>query len=194
VIVSLEELRRRRARRLVPALAVAAALAVIGLVIGNLASRSGTSNNVTAVGAIDTSADARTKVQPEVRASEAAVASSDATPTETRPMAAAAVAEVSTDSAPVAGAPADTETLLTLNNPRELLSAVRTLLDQQAGESSGARATNPCPGVTGVVLSRVRWIDHPSLLIVSPNAEQPTDAIVVRPDTCAVEASATLGG
>jgi hypothetical protein len=195
VIASLDEARRRRARRLVPALAVAAALALVGLVIGSVASRSGTSNDVTAVGAIDTRADVRQKDQPEIRASEATIASVDAVPADTRPMAAAAVAPaVSTDDAQVAAGSADAESLPVLSSPRQLVAAVRTLLDQQTGAPNGARTTNPCPGITGVVLTRVRWIDHLSLLIVSPSAEQPTDVLVVQPDSCAVEASATLGG
>jgi hypothetical protein len=193
VLVSLEDARRRRARRLVPALAVAAVLALVGLVIGSLASRSGTSTSVIAGGVLDTATSSRQNAEPADRSDNAVAAAVDTSPAATRPLAAAAVAPTASATNDSQGADATAVALLTLSDPGQIPAAVHNLLDQGNG-SPVMRTTNPCRDVAGAVLTTLQWIDHPALLIASPNAEQPTEALVVNPDTCAVEASATLGG
>jgi hypothetical protein len=78
------------------------------------------------------------------------------------------------------------------STPRQLLGIAKEVADRQVA-GAGARLTNPCPNIAGEVGAELLWINQPALLLLSPNAQRPTDAVVVNPSTCAVEATVTLG-
>lgn len=199
--VSLDAARARRARRLMPALAAAAALAVVGVVIGSMAGRSG-SREQAAVERTVTSDVSTARTRPKEQAGANEVSSSDLAnaSTDTRPMAAAVAASgdavVATDTPSTEptgeGGDAVGQPTYAASTPRQLLGIAKEVADRQVA-GAGARLTNPCPNIAGEVGAELLWINQPALLLLSPNAQRPTDAVVVNPSTCAVEATVTLG-
>jgi hypothetical protein len=198
--VSLAAVRARRARRLVPVMAIAAALAVVGVVIGSMAGRSGNHDQtaVEGTGAADVSVT-RTQPKAPAAAPEAAASDQGNTSANTRPLAAAVAATIDPASSDTATSEPTSESggvgdqpLYTANTTRQLLAIAKDSVDQRSA-GAGSRIANPCPDVAGDVGAQLLWIDQPALLILSPNAQRPTDALVVNPTTCVVEASVTLG-
>lgn len=199
--VSLDAARARRARRLMPALAAAAALAVVGVVIGSMAGRSGSREQAAVERTVtsDVSA-ARTRPKEQVATPEAVSGDQATTASDTRPMAAAAVANI--DSATASDTPSSEpsgpggdvggQPLYSASTPRQLLGIAKEVADRQTS-GAGARLTNPCPNIAGDASAELLWVNQPALLILSPSAQRPTDAVVVNPSTCAIEATVTLG-
>ena len=192
VIASLDEARRRRARRLVPALAVAAALALVGLVIGSLASRSGTSNNVTA-----DAARVSTENPTEQTAAKAAASSANGA-FETVPPDAAGASDVRAAAIDTEMSAAGPETTQWISSRQPVVVAstaddVALLIRESQSLGADLSLDNPCAAnVPGVALRGVEWNGATNLLVVRPSLADVQEWLLVDPSTCAVVTGATL--
>lgn len=184
-VVSLDDVRSRRVRRLAPVLAAAAAVAVIGLVAGVVANRGSGGSTVTAdASSVEIAAPASAGEQARTGAVDG-------------PDAGAPVAEAITESpmsamvAPAADPVTDTAVLVG-DTPNDIPDITRTALELRSANRNTVPA-NPCSSVRGEVLVAITWKAQNALLFVAPTVDAPTDAFVVDANTCTVIASATLG-
>lgn len=196
-VASLEAARIRRAKRLAPALAAAAAIAALGIVIGSVAGRSSNNEPVAAKSAAEITATNRTATdqtpQPEPTPVTAEVGPSDTkqlAPAEAAVADSVAVNASTTADTTSAG---DPEQILTARSTAELRGIALAFV--QSGVTDRVPLmTNPCSAINGVPVAQVFWMDHRSLLFLSPSAENAVSALVVNPETCAVDARASLTG
>lgn len=187
-IHSLETARARRARRLAPVLAAAAAIAAIGLVAGSIASRGPDSPSVSADGASAEMAPADSATLARAAATEAVDASvpeSVLVASTDEPIAPQATKEGGTgeiiDAAPLAG-----------DTPSQIPALVASALEARAAAAIAPPDT-ACPSLRGEPIAPVIWRGVNALLVVAPSATAPSDAFVIDVATCDVIASATLG-
>ena len=196
-VASLETARIRRAKRLAPALAAAAAIAALGIVIGSVAGRSSNNEPVAAKSATEITATDRTATdqtpQPEPTPVTAEVGPSEVkqlAPAEA--VAADSVADnASTTADPtIAG---DTEQILAARSTAELRGIALAFV-QRGVTGRVPPMTNPCSAINGVPVAQVLWMDRRSLLFLVPSAENAVGVLVVNPETCDVDARASLTG
>ena len=196
-VASLETARIRRAKRLAPALAAAAAIAALGIVIGSVAGRSSNNEPVAAKSAAEITATNRTATdqtpQPEPPPVTAEVGPSDTRQLE--PAAAVVANSDAEDPGPTADtASADnTEQILTARSTAELRGIALAFV-QRGVTDRVPPMTNPCSAIDGVPVAQVLWMDRRSLLFLVPSAENAVGVLVVNPETCDVDARASLTG
>ncbi|CAB4706011.1 MAG: hypothetical protein F2934_00175 [Actinobacteria bacterium] len=196
-VASLEAARIRRAKRLAPALAAAAAIAVLGVVIGSVAGRSSNNEPVAAKNAAEIAAADRTATdqtpQPEPTPVTAEVGPNEAQQlAPTAGVVADSVADNAGTTADTANA-GDTEEILTARSTAELRGIALAVV-QRGVTNRVPLITNPCSAINGVPVAQVLWMDRRSLLFLVPSAENAVEALVVNPETCDVDASASLTG
>lgn len=196
-VASLEAARIRRSKRLAPALAAAAAVAALGIVIGSVAGRSSNNEPVAAKSPAEITATDRMAAdqapQPEPTPVSAEVGPSDTRQLE--PAAAIVANSVAEDPGPTAdtASAGDTEQILTARSTAELRGIALAFV-QRGVTDRVPPMTNPCSTINGVPVAQVFWMDHRSLLFLSPSAENAVSALVVNPETCDVDARASLTG
>jgi hypothetical protein len=196
-VASLEAARIRRARRLAPALAAAAAIAALGVVIGSVAGRSSNNEPVAAKNASEITAADRTATDQTPQPEPTPVAA-EAGPSDAQQLvpAAAVVADPVADNAGTTADTAstgDTEQTLTARSTAELRGIALAVV-QRGVTNRVPPMTNPCSAVNGVPVAEVLWMDRRSLLFLVPSAENAVEVLVVNPETCDVDASASLTG
>lgn len=194
-VASLEAARIRRARRLAPALAAAAAIAALGVVIGSVAGRSSNNEPVAAKNASEITAADRTTTDQTPQPEPTPVAA-EAGPSDAQQLAPAVVADSVADNAGTAADTAnagDTEQILTARSTAELRGIALAVV-QRGVTNRVPPMTNPCSAVNGVPVAEVLWMDRRSLLFLVPSAENAVEVLVVNPETCDVDASASLTG
>lgn len=198
-VASLEAARIRRAKRLAPVLTAAAAVAALVIVIGSVAGRSSNNEPVAAKNATEIAAADRAATDQAPQSEQTPVTAEVGTldTQQLAPAAAIAADSVAED----AGTPADTastdgtDQILAARSTTELRGIALAIV--QRGETNRVPPlTNPCSAVNinGVPVAQVLWMDRPSLLFLVPSAENAVGALVVNPDTCDIEASASLTG
>lgn len=194
-VASLEAARIRRARRLAPALAAAAAIAALGVVIGSVAGRSSNNEPVAAKNASEITAADRTATDQTPQPEPTPVAA-EAGPSDAQQLVPAVVADSVADNAGTAADTAnagDTEQILTARSTAELRGIALAVV-QRGVTNRVPPMTNPCSAVNGVPVAEVLWMDRRSLLFLVPSAENAVEVLVVNPETCDVDASASLTG
>ena len=195
-VASLETARIRRAKRLAPALAAAAAIAALGIVIGSVAGRSSNNEPVAAKSAAEITATNRTATdqtpQPEPTPVAAEVGPSDTRQLEPAAVVANSDAEDPGPTADTASAD-NTEQILTARSAAELRGIALAFV-QRGVTDRVPPMTNPCSAINGVPVAQVLWMDRRSLLFLVPSAENAVGVLVVNPETCDVDARASLTG
>ncbi len=195
-VASLETARIRRAKRLAPALAAAAAIAALGIVIGSVAGRSSNNEPVAAKSAAEITATNRTATdqtpQPEPTPVAAEVGQSDTRQLEPAAVVANSDAEDPGPTADTASAD-NTEQILTARSAAELRGIALAFV-QRGVTDRVPPMTNPCSAINGVPVAQVLWMDRRSLLFLVPSAENAVGVLVVNPETCDVDARASLTG
>ena len=195
-VASLETARIRRAKRLAPALAAAAAIAALGIVIGSVAGRSSNNEPVAAKSAAEITATNRTATdqtpQPEPTPVTAEVGPSDTRQLELAAVVANSDAEDPGPTADTASAD-NTEQILTARSAAELRGIALAFV-QRGVTDRVPPMTNPCSAINGVPVAQVLWMDRRSLLFLVPSAENAVGVLVVNPETCDVDARASLTG
>lgn len=195
-VASLETARIRRAKRLAPALAAAAAIAALGIVIGSVAGRSSNNEPVAAKSAAEITATNRTATdqtpQPEPTPVTAEVGQSDTRQLEPAAVVANSDAEDPGPTADTASAD-NTEQILTARSAAELRGIALAFV-QRGVTDRVPPMTNPCSAINGVPVAQVLWMDRRSLLFLVPSAENAVGVLVVNPETCDVDARASLTG
>ncbi len=195
-VASLETARIRRAKRLAPALAAAAAIAALGIVIGSVAGRSSNNEPVAAKSAAEITATNRTATdqtpQPEPTPVTAEVGPSDTRQLEPAAVVANSDAEDPGPTADTASAD-NTEQILTARSAAELRGIALAFV-QRGVTDRVPPMTNPCSAINGVPVAQVLWMDRRSLLFLVPSAENAVGVLVVNPETCDVDARASLTG
>lgn len=207
-VVSLEVARRRRARRLAPVFAAAAAAAAVGIVIGTVANRGGSNDNLSL-----NAKEATTEVTAAGVATPAARTEVGAAAAGNEPLAAAATDDISrsaaisasaTDAAAMATPDStvlgDTGTSdgtvgepIVVDSPAQLAPLAQSVLE--AHRTNGVPLpSNPCPNVRGVAIARILWSQHDAVLVVVPNVDAPTQAVVIDSTSCAPDISVALKG
>lgn len=200
---SLDAARHRRTRRLAPVLAAAAAVAVLGIVIGSVANSRSSRDTI--------AGDAAAPVEEPVSKAETAEANaSAATARESVPesasgsqsMAAAAAVEepgtaatdASAQDTPTSDGNGGGDPTYVANAPEQLVALAQSLVP--ATQSGGyPLLVNACDTrIDGVALARLLWDQRPALLYVTPDTSLPKQVVVVDPDTCATLITAALGG
>jgi len=194
-VASLEAARIRRARRLAPALAAAAAIAALGVVIGSVAGRSSNNEPVAAKNASEITAADRTATDQTPQPEPTPVAA-EAGPSDAQQLVPAVVADSVADNAGTAADTAnagDTEQILTARSTAELRGIALAVV-QRGVTNRVPPMTNPCSAVNGVPVAEVLWMDRRSLLFLVPSAENAVEVLVVNPETCDIDASTSLTG
>ena len=182
-VASLETARIRRAKRL-------------GIVIGSVAGRSSNNEPVAAKSAAEITATNRTATdqtpQPEPTPVTAEVGPSDTRQLELAAVVANSDAEDPGPTADTASAD-NTEQILTARSAAELRGIALAFV-QRGVTDRVPPMTNPCSAINGVPVAQVLWMDRRSLLFLVPSAENAVGVLVVNPETCDVDARASLTG
>jgi len=187
-VVTLDAARERRVKRWGTALAAAAAVAVLGAVVGTLVTRGPSRDVVTSA---------------EVSSARSKTVESDAA------IAAVTVAEVTAAGAPEAAVPAESTVdammttsadapdaaarqadLVVVSDPAQLRALATTLI---ADINAGTRVLplNPCSDIEGTAIAPILINQQEALLVVAPSLDTPTTLTVVVLPSCRVESTST---
>lgn len=188
-VVSLAAARERRIKRWGTALTAAAAVAVLGAVVGTLVTRSPSQDVVTSA---------------EVSAARNQNAESDVA------IAAGTAAEIATAVAPEAVAPAESVVadtmiaaatkesgtasqqadLVVVSDPTQLRALATALI---ADINAGTRVlpVNPCSGIEGTAIAPILINQQEALLVVVPSIDTPNSLTVVVLPSCRIDSTST---
>lgn len=188
-VVSLDAARERRIKRWGTVLTAAAAVAVLGAVVGTLVTR-GPSQDVV------TSADVSVTRNENAGSDAAGVAVAAAEVTAAgAPEAAAPTESVAADTmiaaaAKESGTASQQADLVVVSDPAQLRTLATALI---ADINAGVRVlpVNPCSGIEGTAIAPILINQQEALLVVAPSIDTPNSLSVVVLPSCRIESTST---
>jgi len=198
-VLSLDEARARRARRLAPVLSIAAA-GILAIGVGVLATRSGDDNpaaireaavsSVAAPLAADESASSKVSPSGGGAGSEPPAVTAAAVPVGDSSL----TIEAAPNTGPALADIVATSAAAELTSLDELDAVVDGVAAQQPAVGDSIRNTDGCPAQAGDLVASIVWQGQPAIVYVLPNLAERTSAVVVDATSCRVLASTALAG
>ncbi|MFM8530050.1 MAG: hypothetical protein ACKOD2_10325 [Ilumatobacteraceae bacterium] len=190
-VVPLDAARERRIKRWGTALSAAAAVAILGAVVGTLVTR-GPSKDVVRTADVAVSSAKSTGDEPVVAAEVASAEVTAAGAPETAAPSTSAAGDSMTPATAAEQSPAARQAELVIVSSTEQLPPLVDALIAEVNAGTRALPQHPCTTITGTAIAPILINHTEALLVVRPSTDSPTEIIVVALPSCRVDTTLSI--